>query len=198
MTENPVRSNVVFSPRFLRPGLIFLTCVSALLSGCGARKRPSVAWNTAILARPTTPPRAAAAASLTEDPVPELRLEAPAFPLRLISTRSAPARPHVSSPASSGAGTDAEKLESPLIAPSLSPQETVIAQQQTNESLNIAEKNLAATQRKNLNATQSDLVSKILGFMKDAREAAQIMDWTRARSLAKKAEVLSEELVGSP
>ena len=84
-----------------------------------------------------------------------------------------------------------------MIAPSLSAKETAVAQQQTNESLNIAEKNLAATRGKNLNAAQSDLVSKILGFMKDAREAEQITDWTRARSLAKKAQVLSEELAGS-
>jgi hypothetical protein len=33
--------------------------------------------------------------------------------------------------------------------------------------------------------------------MKDAREAAQITDWSRARSLAKKAQVLSEELIRS-
>jgi hypothetical protein len=48
-----------------------------------------------------------------------------------------------------------------------------------------------------LNPTQSDLVSKIQGFLKDAREAAQAGDWSRARSLAKKALVLSEELAAS-
>jgi ribosomal protein S20 len=40
------------------------------------------------------------------------------------------------------------------------------------------------------------MVSKIRGFIKDAREAAHAGDWTRASSLAKKAQVLSEELVG--
>jgi hypothetical protein len=199
MTENPVRPNIVVRPLALRLGLVFLGCAAILLSGCSMRKTPSVAWNwnTAILARPLTPPRSAVATDLTEDPVPELQQEAPPFPLQLISTRSAPARPHVSAPASNDAGTDAEKPESPLIAPSLSAQETAVAQQQTNESLNTAEKNLAATRGKNLNAAQSDLVSKILGFMKDAREAEQIADWARARSLAKKAQVLSEELARS-
>jgi hypothetical protein len=48
-----------------------------------------------------------------------------------------------------------------------------------------------------LNATQSDLVSKINGFLKYAREAAQAGDWSHARSLAKKAQVLSEELAAS-
>jgi len=56
---------------------------------------------------------------------------------------------------------------------------------------------LQSARGKNLNATQTDLISKIRGFIKDAREAAQITDWSRARSLAKKAQVLSEELASS-
>jgi hypothetical protein len=84
-----------------------------------------------------------------------------------------------------------------LIAPQLTPQESAAAQQQTNLSLGIAEKNLQSVHGKNLNAAQSDLVSKIRGFIKDTREAVQIADWSRARSLAKKAQVLSEELRGS-
>jgi hypothetical protein len=84
-----------------------------------------------------------------------------------------------------------------MIAPQLTAQESAVAQQQTNQSLSMAEKNLASARGKNLNAAQTDLVSKIQGFMKDAREAAQITDWGHARSLAKKAQVLSEELAGS-
>jgi len=94
-------------------------------------------------------------------------------------------------------GTEAEKLEAPMIAPELTPQESAVAQQQTNQSLGIAERNLESARGKNLNTAQADLVSKIRGFIKDAREAAQITDWSRARSLAKKAQVLSEELTGS-
>jgi hypothetical protein len=85
----------------------------------------------------------------------------------------------------------------PTLAPQLSRQESTVAQQETNQSLSIAEKNLAGTRGKNLNPTQSDLVSKIMGFLKDAREAAQAGDWSHARSLAKKAQVLSEELAAS-
>jgi len=84
-----------------------------------------------------------------------------------------------------------------MIAPELTPQESAVAQQQTSQSLGIAEKNLESARGKNLNAAQADLVSKIRGFIKDAREAAQITDWSRARGLAKKAQVLSEELTGS-
>jgi len=39
--------------------------------------------------------------------------------------------------------------------------------------LSIAEKNLEAARGKNLNAAQSDLISKIRNFIKDAGEAAQ-------------------------
>jgi hypothetical protein len=84
-----------------------------------------------------------------------------------------------------------------MISPQLTPQESAVAQQQANQSLGIAEKNLASVRGKKLNSTQSDLISKITGFIKDAREAANIADWNRARSMAKKAQVLSEELAGS-
>ena len=65
------------------------------------------------------------------------------------------------------------------------------------QSLSIADKNLEFARGKNLNATQSDLVSKIISFLKDAREASQAADWIRARNLARKAQVLSEELASS-
>jgi hypothetical protein len=161
------------------------------------RKRPAIPWATAVQVRPAPQPTIASASDVTEDPVPELRYELPLIPFHMVSVRSVPPppRPHVSAPNS--AGTDTEKLEAPMIAPQLTPAETTLARQQTNQSLSIAEKNLAAASGKRLNAAQSDLVSKIRGFLKDAREAVQIADWSRARSLAKKAQVLSEELAGS-
>jgi hypothetical protein len=70
-------------------------------------------------------------------------------------------------------------------------------QRQTEQSLSAAERNLAATAGKSLNATQSDLASKVRSFISDAREAGRAGDWARARELAKKAQVLAEELAGS-
>jgi len=134
---------------------------------------------------------------LSEELGPELRLDLPPFPGYLIPVRTSPPRPRASTPPSTAGGTDAEKLQPPLIAPQLTPQEAAVAQQQTTQSLSIAEKNLEFARGKALNAAQSDLISKIRGFIKDAREAVQIADWSRARSLAKKAQVLSEELSGS-
>jgi hypothetical protein len=161
------------------------------------RKRPAIPWATAGQIRPITPAQPATVRDIPEDQVPDLRTEAPTFPLRLITTHGAPPRPHVATPPSAGAGNGAEKSGAPLLVPQLSTTETTAAQEETNRSLNIAEKNLESTRGKRLNAAQLDLVSKVKGFIKDAREAATNADWTRARSLSKKAQVLSDELVAA-
>lgn len=161
------------------------------------KKRPNIPWATAVQVKPVVQPRTAMAVYATEELGPELRLDLPPFPGHLIPVRTAPPRPRASTSPSTAAGADIEKLGTPLIAPQLTPQESAVAQQQTGQSLSIAEKNLESARGKSLNAAQSDLVSKIRGFVKDAREAVQIADWSRARSLAKKAQVLSEELAGS-
>jgi hypothetical protein len=89
------------------------------------------------------------------------------------------------------------KPDTPQIVPELSTQESASLQRETDQSLRFAEHNLAATSGKSLNATQLDLASKVRSFIVDAREAGKAGDWARARNLAKKAQVLSEELVGS-
>jgi len=195
MKANPAHPRVNRARPFARRGILLVSCAAILLGGCAAKRRPSIPWNTAILVHPASPAHAMEAANVSQDPVPDLRLEVPAFPLPLLSPKS-PVRPHVAAPAAP-AGADAEKNDAPLIAPQLSPQESVTAQQQTNESLRIAEKNLAAMRGKKLNAAQSDLLSKIQEFLRDAREAAKTQDWSRARSLSKKAQLLSEELASS-
>ena len=197
MIQILVRSHNLLSRRSLRWGIVFFGCASCLLSGCSVRKRPSIPWATAVQVRPILQVYAAQTSSVSEDAIPDLQFELSAFPMPLLTFRSAPPRPHVSAPPAANAGSDAEKLEAPMISPQLTPQETAADQQETNQSLAIVEKNLASTRGKRLNATQSDLASKVRGFLKDAREAAQIGDWSHARSLAKKARVLSEELASS-
>jgi hypothetical protein len=195
MTENPARAHSIYSCPGFYSGFIFLGCIAIALSGCSVRRRPAIPWATAVQVRPIPQPNKTSASEIPEDPLPELRYDLPPFPPHLLNARSGPPRPHVNAP--STAGTETEKKEAPMIAPQLTPTETTLAQQQTNQSFGIAEKNLAAANGKRLNAAQADLVSKIKGFVKDAREAAQIGDWSRARSLAKKAQVLSEDLAGS-
>jgi hypothetical protein len=216
MTEKPVRSlmRIIYEERPASEGgpyksrtrakriseahlaVVLLCCVVSVLGGCSVRKRPSIPWATEVQVRPVALPPTAAS-SVADDSIPELRFELPPFPSRLIPVRTGPARPRAGAGPGATTGNDAEKQEAPTIAPQLTPQESAVARQQTMQSLSIAEKNLEAARGKNLNAAQSDLISKIRNFIKDAGEAAQITDWSRARSLAKKAQVLSEELAGS-
>ena len=162
-------------------------------------RRPKIPWATAVPVRPlpqahTLPP---------DDPdfdAPVFNLDLAPLAATLVPIRSVPPRPHVNpspTPAANTPAADAERPEAPTIAAQLSKEEFAAAQQETNQSLDIAEKNLASAHNKRLNAAQSDLVSKIKGFLKDAREAALAGDWARARNLARKAQVLSEELVRS-
>jgi hypothetical protein len=113
-----------------------------------------------------------------------------------LAERTGPARPLSPAPPhreNSPSGT----LEAPIIVPDLSAEESASLRRETGESLRAAERNLSATAGKSLNATQSDLASKVRSFISDAREAGRAGDWARARNLAKKAEVLSEQLAGS-
>ena len=185
------------------PFLVSLTSLSLafLSSGCIGffHRRPKIPWATAVQVRPNLETHAGGGDGADLD-APEIGLDSAPFAALMVPIRSAPPRPHVNptpAPAASAPASDAEKPEAPTIAAQLSKEEAAAAQQETNQSVDIAEKNLASTRNKRLNAAQSDLVSKIKGFLKDAREAAQAGDWARARNLAKKAQVLSEELVHS-
>lgn len=162
-------------------------------------RRPRVPWATAVQVHPTLQAHAGGGDGADSD-APEITLDLAPLVAMMVPIRSVPPKPHVPpppAPAASAPTTDTERPEAPTIAAQLSKEEFAAAQQETNQSLDIAEKNLASTGNKRLNAEQKDLVSKIKGFLKDAREAAQAGDWARARNLAKKAQVLSEELVRS-
>lgn len=151
-------------------------------------------WSTIAVVRPL--PLETAAPTAVPEPAadPEPDLEPP--PSSLVVEYSSPPRPRVAPTAPSTPAGEA-RPEAPQIAPQLTPQETSAAQQQTNQSLNIAQRNIESTQGKNLNATQTDLASKVRSFIAEAQQASHAGDWTRARDAAKKAEVLSAELVSS-
>jgi hypothetical protein len=178
-------------------------CVSAVvLSGCAERKvkAKTFPWSTVAMVRPRPLAMLAApgdqAVDLEDWPeVRELQLDVPPPPSPLAAVQSVPPRPRVpAAPSGQNASARPEPLQ---ILPQLTPEETTAAQQQTNVSLSIAERNIGTTQGKSLNATQLDLASKVRSFIAEAREAAHIGDWTRARNAAKKAQVLSEELARS-
>ena len=185
------------------PFLVSLTCFSLAFSSSGCinlfHRRPKIPWATAVQVHPTLQAHAGGGDGGDLD-APEINLDLAPWAALMVPIHSAPPRPHVApppAPPASAPVADADKPEAPTIAAQLSKEEFAAAQQETNQSLEIAEKNLASTDNKRLNPAQRDLVSKIKGFLKDAHEAAQAGDWARARNLAKKAQVLSEELARS-
>jgi len=175
-----------------------LCAIAAIVSGCAATQKPrarAFPWATANNVRPLAPKIISSDVS-NEDLFADLGLDVPAPPSVVGGAPSGPQRPRVAV-VSSGGASSSRPPEVPMIAPQLSPEQTAAAQQQTSASVSVAEKNIAASQGRSLNAMQSDLASKVRSFLAEAREAAQVGDWTRASSAAKKAEVLSQELASS-
>jgi len=176
-------------------GVLFAASIF-LLQGCAQKQVRVRPWATAIAVRPhlvhpisTSPPDPA------ELEAPELSPEISLHPSPLSVSRQ-PVRPRVAvQPSPETAGS--QKPPAPLLEPELTPQEVAAAQQQFNESTAIAQKNLSAAKGRFLNPTQADLTSKVAAFLQESKQAISEGDWTRARNLAKKAQVLSEELAAS-
>jgi hypothetical protein len=179
-------------PRFSR-GAPFLIFCSAFLfgNGCAGRKPAAFPWETASMVRPRPPAKPASAAV---EPAPDLEPVIPRLP-RLILARSAPPRPRTSGPAGTPDADPESRAGDFSMAPQLTPAESAAAQQQTDQSLRAAEANLNRFRGRVLSPTQSDLAQKSRSFLRQARKAAREGDWVRARNLAVKAQLLSEELV---
>ena len=169
---------------------VILWLPSGCLSVRSHRHVPAIPWETAARVRPRLPEKTSPAAGA--ESVPDLQ---PLIPPPA-TLHSAPPRPRM--PAAPAAETDsAEQVEAPVIAPQLSVAEASAAQEQTRMSLNIAEHNLSRAHGRSFTSMQADLMEKVRGFIDQAREAGREADWVRARNLAEKARLLSEELVRS-
>jgi hypothetical protein len=160
--------------------------------GCSTHKPPSAQHTPIAFAHPIVP-AAISVASL--EAAPDIPLEL-GPPPRLVSPRSSPPRPRVAQAAPMEPAV-VEKAADPVIVPDLSTEQMNVAKSETEHSLEIAEWNLAQTQGKKLSSAQEDVASKIHGFMDTAKDAMKNSDWQRAKNLAKKAEVLSHELVAN-
>jgi hypothetical protein len=208
MTQRSTQSRAVSrcaSPYASRYGRLLFCCLGlcvavVVLNGCAAEKKTKVRtfpWATVNSVRPVLPKTFSSLPDSTMDTFPsEFELDAPPPPSPLATAQNTPPRPRVT-PAPSEAPSSPSRPEAPQIAPQLTAEERAAAEQQTNLSLSIAERNISASQGRTLNPTQSDLASKVRSFVTEAREAAHLGDWTRATNAAKKAQVLSEELARS-
>lgn len=145
-----------------------------------------------VFAHPIVP---ITASSAPLEAPPEIAFELP-LPPRMSPQRSAPPKPRVTQSAPSEPAV-AQRPADPIIVPDLTVEQLSSARSESQHSLDIAEWNLSQTQGKRLNTAQEDVVSKIRGFMETARDAMKNSDWQRAKNLAKKAEVLSHELVAN-
>lgn len=173
---------------------VLIASVAAALGGCAVQKKPAIPWQTVVLVRPITPPKTSSAEEVAD--VPDLNFEISEPPALLPSPPTGPVRPHIPAPPSSHEAPP-EPIDTPQIVPQLTPGQSSALREETEQNLRVAERNVTAASRRRLNATQSDLASKVKGFISDAREAGRAGDWPRARDLAKKAQVLSDELANT-
>lgn len=191
-------------PRALRPpdsascaALLGFVLAAVSLAGCAEGKARVRPWATALNVRPHVPP---AAPGYTPEPpefsAPDLHWDFPPPPSRLAVAHQ-PARPRVAAAPAPAESSDPRKTAAPSLAPLLSDQEVAEAQRQINESAAVAQRHLEAAKRRRLNPAQSDLVAKVSSFLEESKGAAREGDWTRARNLAKKAQVLAEELAAT-
>ncbi len=182
------------SSRFARTAKVILCSAAlAMASGCAQRKAHVFPWATAVMVRPN-PPVARVDPTPAVGLAPDLRIDPPANNGKLFNSRPVPVRPRIDA-AGQAEGVDAAKTT--VLVPELGAQETAVAKQQVADSIAVAERNLTAARGRKLSPTQSDIVSKINSFVAEAREASGAGDWARARNLAKKAQILSEDLVAS-
>ena len=172
-----------------------LVSVIGVLGGCAERRVQARNWTNTGEVRPNPPLVRTAAQTGSDDIEPDLTIGLPENGTKFFAGRPVPPpRPRVEPPRPSG-GPTAPK--SSTLVPELSPAEAATAQQQFSESVSIAEKNLGIAKTKNLSTIQADTVAKINAFLTEAREASTEGDWGRARNLAKKAQILSEDLAAS-
>jgi hypothetical protein len=170
-----------------------VTCAcAACLCGCYTRRAPAkpvVSYLAAV--KPVIPP----VTSMELEAAPEVPVEVLPTAPQIGPSRFQPAKPHLATPPPEHLAGD--KKTELTIAPEVPTEELQAAQAETQHNLDMAEKNLALAQGKNLNAMQQDIASKVRGFAESAREAMRNRDWMRARNLSSKAEALAEQLVGS-
>ena len=173
-------------------GYVFSALCACVLccAGCFTGKPPVNRPPAIAFAHPVIPTTASSAR--VEEP-PDIEVDL-ALPPKLNTPRAYPPKPKLA-PTASAEPAVAQQPADPIIVPDLRVEQLSTAISETQHSLDIAEWNLSQTQGKKLNTAQEDVVSKIRGFMETSRDAMKTGDWQRAKNLAKKAEVLSHELV---
>ena len=175
---------------------IALLCVSAaLLSGC--RRNIVRATPPSVTVPPQTEPFPQ---PTVVNPQPQPEPTAPPDvtpPAQPVPTVAGQPRPRPPVEAEAAKPKPEPEPQPPQIAPQLSAKDQANAVRTTTDDIRVAERNLQTAYGRQLNASQDDLVEKVAGFLSQAHEAIRAGDWVRAQNLARKAQVLSSELMKS-
>src|SRR5262249_41193352 len=153
-------------------GIVFLICGAiTMLAGCAERKAHAFPWATAVLVRPNVPSGHNSIAGEAADIAPDFRIDVPPNPMRVLVPRPAPVqpKPRTQNPAPA---ENTNGAKSSLLVPELSPEDAAAAKEQFSQNIGVAERNLAGARGRKLTPAQKDTVSKINGFLTEAREAA--------------------------
>ena len=170
-----------------------LSLLVLFIAGCASQRRPKFRMTNLALAHPIVPIAVPDNSAAT---VPDLEIDNAPMPPSLAVVRAVPAKPRVIPPPTSAPASTTKPPE-PIMTPELSTEELSTAKGETQQNLTVTDRNLALTKGKRLSSSQNDLASQVRGFEDSAREAVRDGDWSRARDLAKKAAVLSQELASS-
>jgi hypothetical protein len=188
--------------------LIVILSLAVGSSSCLFQKKPAVFTPPAPQSRPdpaTTaapslpaPPKIAGDANATAPPtIPPAIPETPAPPAR--PPRRGPAAPPPPKAAPPPAQTDptppATTPTPPRLGQIFTPDQVREYNRSIDESLERVKKALATLSRKNLNAEQSETVSRISAFQKQAEQAREAQDLANAELLAKRADLLATDLL---
>jgi hypothetical protein len=141
-----------------------------------------------------SPPQPAEASAPT---IPPNSNPPPVSSIPKIKAPPAPPKPAIEQPSTEPAAEASSHPPAPQIFPQLSPGEQQIYERNTNDELNVAERNLQQANGRQLNAVQQDLLKTARSYIEQAREASKGGDWARAQNLAHKARLASDDLVNS-
>ena len=205
-------------PLRLKTVLLFLASVLVVISGCSQKKPVLVVPRerpVAAVPTPTPTPEAQeSSASPTPQPTPEAtppapdqaQVTAPAKKKHRIGkpSPSVKANPDVVAQANAKKSDippeakNAEPKATPgLIAPAISASDAVRDQTAAEQLLRNTETNLTSIGKRQLSTDEDAVVSQIKNFITQSRQALKDNDPARARNLALKANLLSNDLTKS-
>ena len=205
-------------PLRLKTVLLFLASVLVVISGCSQKKPVLVVPRerpVAAVPTPTPTPEAQeSSASPTPQPTPEATPPAPdqaqaAAPAKKKHRIGKPS-PSVKANPDVVAQANAKKSDVPpdaknaepkatpgLIAPAISASDAVRDQTAAEQLLRNTETNLTSLGKRQLSTDEDAVVSQIKNFITQSRQALKDNDPARARNLALKANLLSNDLTKS-